>query len=170
MGSGKTTAGKQLASKMNCSFCDLDHYIESRYQKTISQIFDEYGEEKFREIEKNMLREVSEIENIVIATGGGTPCFFDNMDHMNIKGVTVYLYSSPEILSKRLGLAKDKRPLIANKSDIELLDFIQNTLDKRNPFYKKAKVHFETENIISPEDIDIFVDKLLNDLDNYKNE
>ena len=79
MGTGKTTAGREIAKVLNLTFYDLDHYIEARFQKTISQIFEQEGEDKFREIESSMLKEVGEFENVVIATGGGTPCFFDNM-------------------------------------------------------------------------------------------
>ena len=165
MGAGKTTAGKSLAKKLNCTFCDLDHYIESRYQKTVSQIFEELGEAKFREIEKKMLEEVSDFENIIIATGGGTPCFFENIETMKSKGLTIYLHTSPEVLSKRLIMAKEKRPLIANKSEDELITYIKNTLTDRDVHYNKSHLKCKTENIVTPEEMDIFVDQLLNDID-----
>ena len=91
MGAGKTTVGKALAKELNIEFYDLDWYIEARMRKTVKQIFDEQGEEGFRRIENNMLHEVGEFENVIVSCGGGTPCFFDNMDFMNRQGETVYL-------------------------------------------------------------------------------
>ena len=98
MGSGKTTVGKALAQDLNLTFYDLDWYIESRMHKTVPQIFAEKGEEGFRKIEHNMLHEVAEFEDVIISCGGGTPCFFDNMDYMNGQGDTVYLKATPEVL------------------------------------------------------------------------
>lgn len=164
MGAGKTTAGKSLAKKMNYDFYDLDHYIESRYLKTVSQIFNEYGEDRFREIEKNMLEEVGHFENVIIATGGGTPCFYDNMEYMNKNGLTIFLYASPNALLKRLVNCKSQRPLIAGKSEKELLAYIVENLNIRLPFYKEAQVTFETEYIISKELMDEYVDKLITNL------
>jgi shikimate kinase len=83
MGAGKTTVGKALGKELGMMFYDLDWYIESRMRKTVSQIFAEKGESGFREIERNMLHEVAEFENIILSCGGGTPCFFDNMEYMN---------------------------------------------------------------------------------------
>lgn len=95
MGAGKTTIGKALAKDLGVMFYDLDWYIESRMRKTVKQIFDEAGEDGFRQIEHNMLHEVAEFENVVLSCGGGTPCFFDNMEYMNQCGETVYLKASP---------------------------------------------------------------------------
>ena len=83
MGAGKTTVGKVLAGLLNLSFIDLDYYIERRYHKTVSQLFAEKGEEVFRSIERNMLHEVADFENVLVSVGGGTPCFFENMEVMN---------------------------------------------------------------------------------------
>ena len=109
MGAGKTTVGKELAKLAGLSFIDLDYYIEGRYHKAVSQIFAERGEEAFREIERNMLHEVAEFEDVLISTGGGAPCFFDNMEFMNASGTTVYLKVSVEELAKRLELWKHTR-------------------------------------------------------------
>ncbi|MDE6688385.1 MAG: shikimate kinase, partial [Prevotella sp.] len=100
MGAGKTTIGKALAKELDIPFYDLDWYIESRRHKTVSQLFAEVGEEAFRKIEHNMLHEVAEFENVIISCGGGTPCFFDNIDYMNRQGQVVYLKASPEVLYK----------------------------------------------------------------------
>ena len=83
MGAGKTTIGKALSKELGATFYDLDWYIESRMRKTVAQIFAEKGEEGFRKMEYNMLHEVAEFENVIISCGGGTPCFFDNMDYLN---------------------------------------------------------------------------------------
>ena len=91
MGAGKTTMGKELSKQSGLSFIDLDHFMEGRYRKTVRQLFEEKGEETFRQIEKKALHEVADFENVVISTGGGTPCFFDNMAYMNSIGTTVYL-------------------------------------------------------------------------------
>lgn len=112
MGAGKTTVGKELAKLAGLSFIDLDFYIEGRYHKAVSQIFAERGEEAFREIERNMLHEVAEFEDVLISTGGGAPCFFDNMEFMNASGTTVYLKVSVEELAKRLELCKHTRPVL----------------------------------------------------------
>ena len=112
MGAGKTTVGKELAKLAGLSFIDLDYYIEGRYHKAVSQIFAERGEEAFREIERNMLHEVAEFEDVLISTGGGAPCFFDNMEFMNASGTTVYLKVSVEELAKRLELCKHTRPVL----------------------------------------------------------
>ena len=139
MGAGKTTDGKALAKELGVMFYDLDWYIESRMRKTVKQIFDEIGEEGFRKIERNMLHEVAEFENVVVSCGGGTPCFFDNMDYMNQLGETIYLKASPETLHTHLKMGKGVRPLLLNKTPEEVEIFIREQLKLREPFYNKAK-------------------------------
>ena len=139
MGAGKTTVGKALSKELGIIFYDLDWYIESRMRKTVSQIFAERGEEGFRKIEYNLLHEVAEFEDVIISCGGGTPCFFDNMDYLNQQGQVVYLKADPEVLYKHLMMAKVERPLIKGKSHDELLAFIREQLEKREPFYSKAR-------------------------------
>lgn len=139
MGAGKTTVGKALAKELGVMFYDLDWYIESRMRKTVKQIFDEIGEEGFRKIERNMLHEVAEFENVVVSCGGGTPCFFDNMDYMNQLGETIYLKASPETLHTHLKMGKGVRPLLLNKTLEEVEIFIREQLKLREPFYNKAK-------------------------------
>lgn len=164
MGAGKTTIGRELAKELNLDFIDLDHFIQARFQKTVNQLFQDAGESEFRNIEKNMLREVGEFENVVISAGGGTPCFFDNMECMNQAGQTVYLKASAEILASRLDACKDKRPLIKDKNREELFHFVVDTLEKREPFYSKAKVVFETGNIETKEDVNMLIQQLIEKL------
>jgi shikimate kinase len=140
MGSGKTAMGKLLAKRHGLTFIDLDSYIENKYRRTVAQIFAENGESGFREIERNCLREVAEFEDVVIATGGGAPCFFDNMDFMNQCGETIYIHLTPEHLSERLSSSRaGVRPLLRDKTGEELQQYISETLQKREPYYLRAK-------------------------------
>ena len=146
MGSGKTTMGRSLSKYLNIDFIDLDLFIEARFRKSVKEIFAEKGEQGFRTIEHNVLREVGEFENVIIACGGGTPCHFDNMDYMNTHGFTVFLNASHEALMRRLTIpsAKAKRPIIADKSDEELSQFITEAMKQRAPHYNKAILHFDS--------------------------
>ncbi len=139
MGSGKTTIGRQLAMALGISFYDLDWYIEMRYRRSVAQIFRESGEDGFRQMERNMLHEVAEFENIVLSCGGGTPCFFDNMQYMNTLAETVYLKARPNVLAMHLKMGKVERPLIKGKNETDLLAYIEESLAKREPFYAQAK-------------------------------
>ena len=140
MGSGKSTLGRRLASHAGWHFIDLDKYIEERNCRTVPQIFAIEGEESFRNKERKALEEVSEFDNVVVATGGGAPCFFDNMDLMNRTGITIFLDIHPEILANRLITSKTERPLIKGKSKIELEDFIAENLQKRRSFYEQSRI------------------------------
>jgi shikimate kinase len=147
MGAGKTTLGKAFAREMNLSFVDQDWYIEERFHKTVQEIFAERGEQGFRELERQMLHEIAEFEDVVISTGGGAPCFYDNMDFMNEKGDTVFLNVTPEVLFSRLKMASQNRPVLRGKSNEELKAFIAKTLEKRAPFYSKAKYIFNADEL-----------------------
>lgn len=161
MGAGKTTLGKSLAKVMNVAFIDLDNFIEARYHKTVKEIFAEVGESGFRDIERKSLIEVSEYEDTIISLGGGTPCFFDNMDIVNASGTSVYLKPSEDVLLKRLIKGKHKRPLLANKSDEEILQVIREQLAWREPYYLKADITFEASHLECKEDIYLNAEKLV---------
>lgn len=143
MGSGKTTLGKALSKETGLMFYDLDWYIESRMRKTISELFAEKGEEGFRKVEYNMLHEVAEFEDVIISCGGGTPCFFDNMDYLNQQGDVVYLKATPETLYKHLQMARVERPLLKGKSQEELIDYITTHLQEREPYYQQARYQLD---------------------------
>ena len=143
MGSGKSTLGNILAREMGLTFIDLDKYIEERNCKTVPQLFTEFGEPGFREKERKALEEISEFTDVIIATGGGAPCFYDNMELMNRTGITVFLDIHPSVLAERLLKSKTERPLIQGKSRTELIRFIDESLKKRMPFYSKAVIRME---------------------------
>lgn len=153
MGAGKTTMGKSLAQVMGLEFIDLDNFIEARYSKTIKEIFAEVGEDGFRQIERRALQEVAEYENVILSLGGGTPCFFDNMEIVNAAGTSVYLKPSEEVLLKRLIKGKHKRPLLAEKTDDEILQVIREQLAWREPYYLKANITFEASHLENKADI-----------------
>lgn len=165
MGAGKTTLGRALGKKLGIEFIDLDSYIENRYCQSVSQIFADKGEEGFREIERRMLHEVGEFEDLIISTGGGTPCFFDNIEYMNNQGATVFLDVPVERLFIRLSIAKKKRPLIMDKSDEELRAFIAEQLAKREPYYIKARQRFVADKLEDAEQIETSVEKFLKQIE-----
>ena len=160
MGAGKTTLGKAFAKRMGVTFIDLDWYIEERFHTTINMLFASRGESGFRQLERDMLREVAEFEDVVIATGGGTPCFFDNIDYMNTKGCTVYLDTSPSVLYNRLIQSRKQRPILKDKQPHELEDFIAQALESRLPFYKKAGYVLDTDKLESKSQITSAVESL----------
>ena len=139
MGSGKSTAGKKLSAKLGYEFIDLDKFIEAEYQQTIPEIFSTKGESEFRAMEHNALKKLVEKDNIVVACGGGTPCYYNNMELMNNHGNTVYLKMSADSLVHRLMDSKEQRPLLANKSEAELRTFVNRQLEKREDFYDQAQ-------------------------------
>ena len=143
MGCGKTTFGRKLAKKLEWDFIDLDEYIEADQKESIREIFSSKGEAYFRRLETKALEEASKWEKTVVSTGGGTPCFNNNINFINNIGLSIYIKLSPEVLKSRLEGGKSKRPLIANLSNIELLNFIKDKLADRSGDYSKSEIIFE---------------------------
>lgn len=148
MASGKSSVGKKLANKLGLSFVDLDDYIEEKYNTTIRLLIYDKGMDTFREIEKNSLETIiKQNDNIVISTGGGTPCYFNNMSKMNKSGLTIYLEVDIPTLVDRLMYAKKDRPLIWGKSREDLTVYAKDLLAKRQDDYKKAKFSVDGKNL-----------------------
>lgn len=146
MGSGKTTSGKKLSKIMGYEFIDLDEMIENKFHITIPSIFDKYDEKTFRKLEQETLSDTFKTDNVVVSTGGGTPCFFDNIEQINSNGISVYLKMDSQSLMNRLLKSKRKRPLLEGKSHNELLSFIKTQLEWREQFYNKAGIIANGEN------------------------
>lgn len=140
MGSGKTTSGKRLATALNCPFFDLDQQIAAAEGMSIPAYFAEHGEAAFRILERKTLQSFPYPADCVISTGGGTPCYFKNMEWMNENGLTVFIDMYPAALVKRLEQGKQKRPLLKDLNEDEMLAFITEKLTERLPFYNQAKV------------------------------
>ena len=153
MGCGKTTLGEVLARQMKCRFIDLDEYIEVRQGRSIVEIFDEMGENHFRELETEALLEVAAMTDVIVACGGGTPCHGDNMALMNEAGITVWLTTSPERITARLLLPEEKckRPKIIRLPDDEVLPLVQHELAARTPFYTLSQLSFDSTDIETAE-------------------
>jgi shikimate kinase len=148
MASGKTTLGGELAEIMGFKFLDLDDYIEIKQKKSIKVLFEIEGEEKFRVIENEALREVASIEeNLIVASGGGTSCFYNSIDFMNKEGITVYIKVEVAELVARLIDSKKNRPLLWGKSREELNEYIIRVLEERKKYYEKAKITVEYPNL-----------------------
>ena len=146
MGSGKTYWGRQLSEKLGLPFFDLDEQIESNEGKTVNELFDQHGEEKFRLLEKDTLHIITEShESFIMSTGGGTPCYFNNIEFMNNKGITVWINTSLEILTERLIKEKDHRPLIRDFDEGELKNFIHKKYADRKIYYEMARIAVEEE-------------------------
>ncbi len=161
MGCGKTTLGQALAKVADVRFVDLDDWIEESQHATVREIFANLGEDGFRQLERDALREVARMERVVIACGGGTPCFFDNMEFMNAVGRTVWLDASMERLMPRLIIGKMKRPLLAKKSDDELERFVTDALNARREFYAKSQSVFNSDFLENQQEIDSTVRKFM---------
>jgi shikimate kinase len=153
MGCGKTTMGRKLSAALGYEFIDLDHKFEEQAGMRIAEYFAEHGEDAFRQMESNILKETQYPENAVVSTGGGLPCFFDNMDWMNANGQTVYMKLTPKMLASRLENAKTPRPVLQGKKGQELVEFIETKLEEREPHYGKAAIVAESFADLTPENI-----------------
>lgn len=151
MGSGKSKLGAKLARRLNYEFRDLDTLITEREGRPVTAIFAEHGEAFFRKAEAEMLHATDAFHQTIIALGGGTPCFGQNMDWISRNGWTVYLRIPVATLLGRLRKRKDSRPLLSALNDDEMLEYIKRTLEQRRPFYERAHVILDAENL-SPEE------------------
>lgn len=165
MGCGKSSIGKALSKRMNMSFLDCDSEIERRSGMSVSNLFATHGENGFRELEHSVIFDATKESNTIVATGGGAPCFFGNMDLMNEAGLTIYLSMSVEKLFSRLEKGRFKRPLIRDKSDRELFDFIGQAIEKRAPYYMQSKLIIDC-NAVSDEYIEGHIEHYV---ENHKN-
>jgi shikimate kinase len=161
-GVGKTSLGKRLAEFINVKFIDTDFFIEERCNMSVAGIFRIVGENGFRKVENNILKDILNSENdFVLSTGGGLPCFFDNMELINSKGISIYLFSSEQILFERISVSRKKRPLLNNLSESDLKQKISETYNFRKSFYEKAmfKIDSDEESIL---------EKILNFVNGFK--
>ena len=162
MAAGKTTFGKALAEKLHLPFIDLDHFIEEKEGKTITEIFKEKGEKEFRALESEMLRNATEHHpSSVISCGGGTPCHSDNMPFMNDNGITIFLETSTPVLISRLQDARMSRPLVAGKTDEEIEEHVLSQLCLRLPDYMEAKLKWHGDDLETAAQIDSNVESFI---------
>jgi len=145
MGSGKTTIGRRIVERIGFDFVDTDSFIEMQQGLTVSEVFARFGELAFREMERSILQEIQKLEYAVVSTGGGMPCYGDNMDVMLASGKVVYLKTSPQALTRRLLRSHTERPLIKGKTEKELEQYIIEKLSEREPFYNRAHIVVQTE-------------------------
>jgi len=138
MGSGKSTLGPKVAGELSIPFLDLDDVFEERYRISISNFFRKYGEHYFRKIEQALLQELTKQEEFLLATGGGTPCYYDNLDFMKQHGITVYLRLPFEVLIDRLICSQKKRPVIGGIEDEKFANHIREHLKSRELFYLQS--------------------------------
>lgn len=147
MGAGKTTAARHLANRLGFVAYDTDALFEEKYKISVDDFFHKYGETLFRKLETQILQSTASLQNAVIATGGGTPCFNGNIHWMNDHGITIFLSISPKAAIDRLMQAKRKRPLVEHKSPEELTEFVHKHYASRLPFYEQARISVKAENL-----------------------
>lgn len=140
MGSGKTTLGRKLAARMGFEFIDLDHKLEQQVELSIAEYFSIFGEAAFRTLESEVLKKTIYPDNVIISTGGGLPCYFDNMEWMKTNGKVIYIKLSPKTLADRLESGKEERPLLQDKHGDDLIIFIEQKLAEREGFYSQANI------------------------------
>ena len=147
MGTGKTHWGRLWAVRHHYDFFDLDEEIEQEEQLSITDIFEKKGEDYFRQKEALMLRSMQNYSNSIIACGGGTPCFFDNMAWINENGLSILLQASPREILKNIALHEGKRPLIKKMNEAELLFYIEQKLAERKEYYEQAAIKIDADHI-----------------------
>ncbi len=149
MGAGKTTAARRLAQRMGWEVVDTDALFEEKYKISVNDFFNKYDEPLYRKLESEVLKATESLDHVVVSTGGGTACFFDNMDWMNQHGLTVFLRISPQAAVDRVIHSRHKRPLVEGKSEEELTEFVSRHYASRLPFYEQARI------IVKSEDLDL---------------
>ena len=147
MGAGKTTTARRLASHLGWEVVDTDAMFEEKYRISVCDFFNKYDEPLYRKLESEVLKSTESLENVVISTGGGTACYFDNMDWMNQHGLTVFLSISQKAVVDRLLHAKRKRPLAEGKTESELTEFVTRHYTERLPFYEQARITVKSEDL-----------------------
>ena len=147
MGAGKTTAARRLANHLGWGVVDTDAMFEEKYKISVCDFFNKYDEPLYRKLESEVLKSTADLENVVISTGGGTACYFDNMEWMNQHGLTVFLRISQKAVVDRLVHAKRKRPLAEGKTEAELTEFVNRHYTSRLPFYEQAKITVKAEDL-----------------------
>jgi shikimate kinase len=155
MGCGKTTLGRKLAARLNYTSIDLDHLLEEQAGMSVAEYFASFGETAFRLAEAEVLKNIAYPENVVVSTGGGLPCFFDNMQWMKAKGTVIYIKLSPKTLANRLEHGKEERPLLRDKQGDELVNFISTKLAEREAFYMQAQVIADGLNLTADKVVEV---------------
>lgn len=145
MGAGKTTAARRLAQRMGWEVVDTDSLFEEKYKISVNDFFNKYDEPLYRKLESEVLKATESLDHVVVSTGGGTACFFDNMDWMNQHGLTVFLRISPQAAVDRVIHSRHKRPLVEGKSEEELTEFVNQHYASRLPFYEQARITVKSE-------------------------
>ena len=156
MGAGKTTAAKRIANRLGWEVADTDALFEEKYKISVDDFFQKYDEPLYRKLESQVLKSTETMEHTIISTGGGTACYFDNMEWMNQHGLTVFMRISPKAAVERVLHSRHKRPLARGKSETDLMEFVSQHYAARLPFYEQAKITVKSEDF----DLDGFMEMI----------